>query len=79
MKALDAELNAVPHITSGPVNDLSGMVKKKKKPTQSGMTEIQTNGAAGSKRKADDDAMDTATTPTEKKAKLADDLATTAA
>lgn len=79
-QALDDALNPSAHITTQVVNDLSSMVKKKKKPTDSeaapatnGIT-LETNGAsAGSKRKADEEVMDdSATTPTEKKAKLAD-------
>jgi HAT1-interacting factor 1 len=65
-QALDRELNAggtasaVPGQT-GLVNDLTGMVKKKKK-DQAGTI----SAGAGSKRKADDDAP----SPTEKKARV---------
>jgi HAT1-interacting factor 1 len=65
-RALDRELSAgtssgVPTVPgqTGLVNDLTGMVKKKKKPVDV--------GAAGTKRKADDD---DAPSPTEKRARV---------
>ena len=82
-KALDQELNGAGASSAAPaqVNDLSGMVKKKKKaPEANGVATNGTNGTlhvdtpekTGTKRKADDDAMEV-TTPVEKKVKLADE------
>jgi hypothetical protein len=66
-QALDQELNAGSRSAvngqSGKVNDLTGMVKKKKKVDTSDAT---LNTATGGKRKADDEA----TTPTEKRARV---------
>jgi len=64
-QALDQELKpAAAPINTAVVNDLSGMVKKKKKPAASETT----NG----KRKADEEDV----APTEKKARLEDDMQT---
>ena len=69
-KALDQELNGASASSAAPaqVNDLSGMVKKKKKPAAEPAPAVEPvpNSTGGEKRKADDDA---ATTP-EKKARL---------
>lgn len=67
-QALDRELNGAGSSSAvsgqlGKVNDLTGMVKKKKKAD----TVISTSGGTvGEKRKADDEAS----TPTEKRAKV---------
>lgn len=85
-RSLDAVLNPTSHTSPNKVNDLSSMVKKKKKPVEStdekpdvtavevpsgkDAVETTTNG----KRKAEDDAdADGAVTPVEKKAKLEDE------
>lgn len=82
-RALDEALN--PGLSavgpSAPVNDLSGMVRKKKKPAVStpetvsapnGTLEVDTK--PNGKRKAEEDAMEVGgTTPVEKKAKLEED------
>ena len=68
-QALDKELNAgTSGLTSSQVNDLTTMVKKKKKPAAepAPAAEPVPNGTGGEKRKADDDAA----TPPEKKARL---------
>ena len=69
-KALDQELNGAGASSAAPaqVNDLSGMVKKKKKPAAEPAPAVEPvpNGTGGEKRKADDDAA----TPPEKKARL---------
>ncbi|VDB99901.1 unnamed protein product [Peniophora sp. CBMAI 1063] len=68
-KALDQELNGAgaPATAPAQVNDLSGMVKKKKKPAPTEpVTEPVANSSGAEKRKADDDAG----TPPEKKARL---------
>jgi hypothetical protein len=67
-QALDRELNGAGSSSAvtgqlGKVNDLTGMVKKKKKAD----TVVSTSGGAvGEKRKADDETS----TPTEKRAKV---------
>ena len=74
-KALEQELKPTssPAASSLPVHDLTSMVKKKKKPiaeANSSHAVSETNGAASTKRKAEDASSGS---PTDKRARVAEE------
>ena len=69
-KALDQELNVASSTKSLPVNDLTSVVKKKKKPAAEAETpqlDSETSAANPTKRKAEDDGS---SSPTDKRPRV---------
>ncbi|KAG8922617.1 hypothetical protein FRC02_011737 [Tulasnella sp. 418] len=75
-RALDEVLNPGQSLagSAGAVHDLSGMVKKKKKPAQSAQPSESTPVNGSGKRKAEDEMEDGSTTPVDKRVKLDEEM-----